>query len=178
MKIFSLSLLLFSTSLLAEESVSNAELSRKLDLILGKVGGLEERVGKLESENQEVKKEVKKVAKSAKEAKTATENLQIPSDEKEKASFLNRLKNEIYSQEAKDSGPWAKKENWKSIRRNLTRYQIRMKLGNPHEVDQSLNPRIDQVYVYSGDLDADGEEEKGVVNFFRDRVVSHKSPFE
>ena len=71
-----------------------------------------------------------------------------------------------------------KKENWDSIRRNLTRYQIRMKLGNPHEVDQSLNPRIDQVYVYSGDLDADGEEEKGVVNFFRDRVVSHKSPFE
>ena len=178
MKNFSLSLLLLSTSLLAEESVSNAELSRKLDLILGKVGGLEERVGKLESENQEVKKEVKEVAKSAKEAKTATENLQIPSDEKEKASFLNRLKNEIYSQEAKDSGPWAKKENWDSIRRNLTRYQIRMKLGNPHEVDQSLNPRIDQVYVYSGDLDADGEEEKGVVNFFRDRVVSHRSPFE
>ena len=42
-----------STSLLnAEPAVSNAELSRKLDLILGKVGGLEERVGKLESENR------------------------------------------------------------------------------------------------------------------------------
>jgi len=37
---------------LAEDSVSNSELSRKLDLILGKVGGLEERVGKLESENK------------------------------------------------------------------------------------------------------------------------------
>jgi hypothetical protein len=57
--IFSLTVLVTPlTLLLAEESVSNAELSRKLDLILGKVGGLEERVGKLETENKAVKKEV------------------------------------------------------------------------------------------------------------------------
>jgi len=166
------------TILLAEESVSNAELSRKLDLILGKVGGLEERVGKLESENKAVKKEVKQVAKSAAEAKSATASLQIPKDEKEKASFFNKLKNEIYSQEAKDSGPWAKKENWSVIRNNLTRFQVRKALGDPHEVNQSLKPRIDQVYQYSGDLDADGVQETGVVNFFRDRVVSFQSPFE
>ena len=91
MKKFSLSLLvILSSSLLGEESVSNAELSRKLDLILGKVGGLEERVGKLESENKAVKQEVKQVAKSAAEAKTATENLQIPSDEKEKEERKNK----------------------------------------------------------------------------------------
>jgi len=163
--------------MLAEESVSNAELSRKLDLILGKVGGLEERVGKLETENKAVKKEVKQAAKSAEEAKSATENLQIPEDEKEKASFFNKLKNEIYSQEAKDSGPWAKKESWLKIRNNLTRFQVRKALGDPHEVNQSLKPRIDQVYQYSGDLDADGKDEIGIVNFFRDRVVSYKSPF-
>ena len=165
------------TTLLAEESVSNAELSRKLDLILGKVGGLEERVGKLETENKAVKKEVRQAAKSAEEAKSATSNLQIPKDEKEKASFFNKLKNEIYSQEAKDSGPWAKKESWDGIRKNLTRYQVRKALGNPHEVDQSIKPRVDQIYIYSGDLDADGKEDKGKVEFFRDRVVSFQSPF-
>ena len=165
------------TILLAKESVSNADLSRKLDLILGKVGGLEERVGKLETENKAVKKEVELAAKSAQEAKSATVNLQIPKDEKEKASFFNKLKNEIYSQEAKDSGPWAKKESWQGIRLKNTRYQVRKALGNPHEVDQSLSPRIDQVYKYSGDLDADGNDEVGIVNFFRDRVVSFKSPF-
>ena len=42
----------------------------------------------------------------------------------------------------------------------------------------NLSPRIDQVYHYHGDLDADGEEEKGTVNFYRDRVVSFTSPFE
>ena len=163
--------------LLAEESVSNAVLSRKLDLILGKVGGLEERVGKLETENKAVKKEVRQAAKSAEEAKSATSNLSIPEDPKEKQSFFNKLKNEIYSQEAKDSGPWAKKESWDGIRKNLTRFQVRIKLGDPHEVNQSLQPRIDQVYLYSGDLDADGKDEIGIVNFFRDRVVSYKPPF-
>ena len=179
MKKFSLCFfVLLSSSLMGEESVSNAELSRKLDLILGKVGGLEERVGKLESENKAVKKEVKQVAKSAAEAKSATASLQIPKNEKEKASFFNKLKNEIYSQEAKDSGPWAKKESWSAIRNNLTRFQVRKALGDPHEVNQSLKPRIDQVYQYSGDLDADGEQETGIINFFRDRVVSFQSPFE
>ena len=50
-------------------------------------------------------------------------------------------------------------------------------LGNPNMIKNSLNPRIDQVYHYHGDLDADGVEEKGVVEFFGDRVVSFTSPF-
>jgi len=163
--------------MLAEESLSNAELSRKLDLILGKVGGLEKRVSQLETENIEVKKEVKQATKSAEEAKSATSNLSIPEDPKQKQSFFNKLKNEIYSEKAKDSGPWAHKENWSNIRNNLTRYQVRDTLGDPHEVTQSINPRIGQVYRYSGDLNADGKEDVGIVNFFRDRVVSYKSPF-
>jgi outer membrane murein-binding lipoprotein Lpp len=177
MKMFSLSLLiLLSSSLMGEESVSNAELSRKLDLILGQVSGLEKRVSKLESENKAVKQEVKQVAQSAAEAKSATASLKIPVNEKEKASFYNQLKNEIYSQEAKDSGPWAKKESWSGIRNNLTRFQVRKALGDPHSIKLSLEPRIDQIYIYNGDLNADGKEEKGIVNFFRDRVVSFQPP--
>jgi len=163
--------------LLAEKSVSNAELSRKLDLILGKMGGLEERVGKLETENKAMKKEVEQAAKSAEEAKSTSTNLSIPKDPKQKQSFFNNLKNEIYSEKAKDSGPWAKKESWQQIKKNLTRVQVRRILGNPHLVKLNNNPRIDQVYLYEGDLDADGKEDQGVVNFYRDRIVSFASPF-
>ena len=178
MKYFYLSIIfVLNFTLLGESDVSNAELSRKLDLILGKVGGLEERVGKLESENIEVKNEVKAVAKTANEVKAASKSLYLPKDRKEKQSFFNKLKNEIYSQEAKDSGPWAQKESWSDVRNNLTRFQIRKKLGDPHEVKLSLQPRIDQVYLYSGDLNGDGKKEHGIVNFFRDRVVSYQSPF-
>ena len=184
MKKFFISFTLFVTSsLFAQESVSNAELSRKLDLILGKVGGLEQRVGKLESENKAVKKEVTQVAKSAEEAKSAAEkksatpSLSVPEDNKAKASFFQNLKNQIYSQEAKDSGPWAKEESWKQIQKNITRAQVRRIMGNPHRVKLNNNPRIDQVYLYEGDLNGDGVEETGEINFFMDRIVSFKSPF-
>jgi hypothetical protein len=178
MKYPTIILLFVSSVVSAQENVSNTDLSKKLDLILGKLGGLEERVSKLESDNVEVKKEVKEVAKSAKEAKSATENLSIPKDEKEKESFFKKLKNEITAQEAKDSGPWAKRESWDQIRRNLTRVQVRRILGNPHRVKLNINPRVDQVYHYDGDLDADGEEEIGFINFYRDRVVNFQSPFD
>ena len=178
MKYPTIILLFVSNVVSAQDNVSNTDLSKKLDLILGKLGGLEERVSKLESDNVEVKKEVKEVAKSAKEAKSATENLSIPKDEKEKESFFKKLKNEITAQEAKDSGPWAKRESWDQIRRNLTRVQVRRILGNPHRVKLNINPRVDQVYHYDGDLDADGEEEIGFINFYRDRVVNFQSPFD
>ena len=51
-------------------------------------------------------------------------------------------------------------------------------LGEPHKVKINNNPRVDQIYHYSGDLDADGEENHGLVQFFKDRVVSFQSPFE
>jgi len=157
--------------LLAEESVSNVELFRKLNLLLGRVNGLEERVSSLEGENLEVKKEIKEVAKSA------NESLSIPVDQKEKSSFLENLRNQLRSDEAKSQGPWTRETTWKSIHRNLTAFHVRKILGNPNKIKKSTNPRIDQVYLYIGDLDADGQEEVGEVNLFRDRVQSFKSPF-
>ena len=173
-----ISLLSSSFMCFAEDSVSNADLNRKLDLILQKVDGLEERVSQLESDNALVKQEVEEVAKSAKEAKTATKSLQIPQDEKEKKSFLNKLRIDLKSEEVKAKGPWSNSETWDLMKKNMTRFQVRKLLGNPNMIKGNLSPRIDQVYHYHGDLDADGEEEKGTVNFYRDRVVSFSSPFE
>ena len=169
---------LLPIALLAENQVSNAELSKKLDLILDKVSGLEKRVSKLESENTAVRKEVRAATQSAKEAKSVTAGFTIPMETKEKESFFKRMKNEITTQAAKDSGPWAKKSSWALIKRNLTRAEVRRILGNPHKVKINNDPRIDQIYYYSGDLDADGKENVGLVQFFKDRVVSFQSPYE
>ena len=75
-----------ATTLLAEDSVSNAELSRKLDLIR-KVSGLEERVAELEKANSEVKKEMQAVQKTATEAKTPLNPWPCPKTKRKK----NRL---------------------------------------------------------------------------------------
>ena len=82
-------LLIIPSLLFSQDNVSNEDLSKKLDLILKKIGGLEERVSKLEFENTEFKREVKKVAKSAEEAISATQSLSIPQNEEEKKTFFN-----------------------------------------------------------------------------------------
>ena len=129
-----ISLLSSSFMCFAEDSVSNADLNRKLDLILQKVDGLEERVSQLESDNALVKQEVE-VAKSAKEAKTATKSLQIPQDEKEKKSFLNKLRIDLKSEEVKAKGPWSNPETWDLMKKNMTRFQVR-KLLSQSKYDQ------------------------------------------
>ena len=166
-----------ATTLLAEDSVSNADLSRKLDLILGKVSGLETRVAELEKANSEVKKEMQAVQKTADEAKTATQTIVLPENEKAKKSFMSKLRLQLKSEEAKAAGAWTKEKTWTGMRRNLTGFKVRKLLGNPNQIKKSLNPRIDQIYHYEGDLDADGTTEVGEVSLFRDRVVSFSSPF-
>jgi len=74
-----------------------------------------------------------------------------------------------------DHGP--KKETWTEMRRNLTEFKVRKLLGNPNQIKGSLNPRIERVYHYHGDIDADGIEEKGFVNFFNGKSVSFETPF-
>ena len=74
---------------LAEDSVSNAELSRKLDLILGKVSGLEERVSELEKANSEVKKEMQAVQKTATEAKNASQSFVLPETKRKNRLWPN-----------------------------------------------------------------------------------------
>ena len=179
MKAIILSTFIFTfSSLCVAETVSNADLARKLDLILDKVNGLEERVAELENASSEVKKEIKAVQQVAKEAKTATQAISLPQNPEEKKSFMDKLRLQLKSDEAKASGAWTKAETWTEVRRNLTAFQVRKLLGNPNKIKHSLNPRIDRVYHYEGDLDADGTEEKGEVHFYRDRVVSFTSPFE
>ena len=90
---------------------------------------------------------------------------------------MSKLRIELKSEEAKSRGPWTKKETWSQVNKNLTEFKIRKLLGNPTTTKISINPRIERVYIYKGDLNADGKEQQGVVNFFRERVVSFESPF-
>ena len=63
------------------------------------------------------------------------------------------------------------------MKKNMTSYEVRKLLGNPNTIKSSLNPRIEHVYRYHGDINADGVSEEAEVNIFRDRVVSYTTPF-
>ena len=55
------------------------------------------------------------------------------------------------------------KRNLDGMKKNLTRFQVR-KLWVIQMIKGDLNPNIDQVYHYHGDLDADGKEEHAKSN--------------
>ena len=179
-KLFALLLLsCFAVALSGQDAVSNADLSSKLDRILLKVDSLETRIDAIEGKNSKHTPPAPQPAPSvqAKQPAPVPAPKPSPKESKEKKSFFQKIKNELKIDEAQAAGPWTNPESWKQIRKNVSSFQVRRVLGNPNKIKHSLNPRIEQVYRYAGDLDGDGVEEKGVVNFLRDRVVSFESPF-
>ena len=151
--------------------------STTLDLIK-RVESLEKRIADLEKANTQTQQSLSEVEKKADKAKSiSNSNISLPTNEIEKKSFMSKLRIELKSYEAKSHGPWTKEKTWHEMRRNLTEFKVRKLLGNPSQIKGSLNPRIERVYYYIGDLDADGKDEEGLVNFFKGKAVSHKSPF-
>ena len=63
--------------------VTNAELWRKLDLVLQKIDGLEQRVSKLENRDIQIKEEIKKVSTLSHTAKLDSA-LSVSQSEEEK----------------------------------------------------------------------------------------------
>ena len=136
---------------------------------------LEQRVTALEKENERLKKrlsnlEEKKVLKPKELADI------LPREEQEKKSFLESFRRELKSDAARASGPWTNPDSWDLIRKRMSSFEVRETLGRPTRMKPSVRPAIDEVYFYKGDLDADGIEEEGVVNFKDKRVVSFESP--
>ena len=137
---------------------------------------LESRLDSLEKENGDIKKRLNKLENSrpAVQANELTEI--IPEGEKEKKSFFEAFRRDMKSDAVRASGPWTKPESWLSIRRLMSSYQVRKILGMPTRKMPSVRPSIEEVYLYVGDFDSDGVEERGVVNFKDNRVVSFESP--
>ena len=170
-------LIIFSSiSVWGSDAVSNEELLAKIDFISTKVKLLEDRILSVEKQNDQLRKDI---AKSTQTDDSKLTNLAqiLPSDPDQKKSFLEKLRFEINSNADKASGPWVNPENWKKIRKRMSYYEVRKVLGTPTRIKPSVKPNIEQIYYYSGDLNADGSQEEGTVNFSDKRVVSFESPF-
>jgi len=171
MKFLILFFFLLSNLLYGQSTKTDPELLQRIE-------ALEKRMATLEKANSQTQQDLSLVEKKADDAKSASESrIVLPKDENEKKSFMSKLRIELKSEEAKAKGPWTKKDTWDGMRRNLTEFKVRKLLGNPSSIKGSLNPRIERVYHYHGDLNADGIEEKGLVNFYNGKSLSFESPF-
>ncbi|MDC1005287.1 outer membrane protein assembly factor BamE [Opitutales bacterium] len=170
-------LIIFSSiSVWGSDAVSNKELLVKIELISNRVKQLEQRIQSVEKENNQLRKEIVKSTQTDASKLTALAQI-LPSDPDQKKSFLDKLRFEINSNADKASGPWVNPKNWKKIRKRMSYYEVRKVLGTPSRIKPSVKPNIEQIYYYSGDLNADGSQEEGTVNFSDKRVVSFESPF-
>jgi len=170
-------LIIFSSiSVWGSDAVSNKELLAKIELISNRVKQLEQRIQSVEKENNQLRKEIVKSTQTDASKLTSVAQI-LPSDPDQKKSFLDKLRFEINSNADKASGPWVNPENWKKMRKRMSYYEVRKVLGTPTRIKPSVKPNIEQIYYYSGDLNADGSQEEGTVNFSDKRVVSFESPF-
>ena len=180
-KLFALLLLpCFAGTIFGQDAVSNADLARKLDLILLKVDSLEKRVNAIESKATTAPARPIAAQPAVRQQQPAPPPAAavIPQDPQEKKSFFQKIRDEIKSDVVRGSGLWTTPEAWANVRRGISDFEVRRTLGNPTKIKNSINPRIDRIYRYEGDLDGDGVEDKGVVNFQRGRVVSFEPPFQ
>jgi len=151
---------------------------------------MENRITLLEKENELLKRQVSELSEAREELVAEVAGIKedvkrktmvslseiLPEDEGEKKSFFQTFRREMRSEGARSSGPWTTPASWNSIRKRMTTFEVRKALGNPTRIKQSANPAVEYVYLYEGDLDADGKKESGYVNFKEKRVVSFQSP--
>ena len=149
------------SSVQAQKEVTNADLLRKLEEIESKLESLDKRVASIEAKAN---------------VPGAATSVALPQATEDRESFLKRLRAELTSSAARESGPWSDPKSWENVRKGLTSAQVRGILGRPHKQKLSISPRISDVWIYEGDLNADGKKERGIVNFSNGRVYSVEKP--
>ena len=169
MKSFFTTAILIATFAFADQARASDDLPSKLD-------ELASRLAILEKENDLLKNRVKELESQAE--KSPTERLAeiMPKEESERKSFFQKFRTELQSDRDRAKGPWTTPASWSSVRKRMSTFELRKVLGSPTRIKQSVNPGVDQVYLYEGDLDADGKIESGYVNIKDKRITSFKSP--
>ena len=140
------------------------------------VGKLEKRLSTLERENKKLTERVIELEKTQTNVKASDLPAFLTQNEDDKNKFLEVFRRELKSNIDKSRGPWTKPEGWKTIRNRMSEFSVREALGKPTRIRPSVKPSIEIVYMYVGDLNSDGVDEEGYVNFKDKRVVSFKSP--
>jgi hypothetical protein len=140
------------------------------------IGKLEKRLSTLERENKKLTERVIELEKVQTNVKASDLTAYLTQNENDKNKFLEVFRRELKSNIDKSRGPWTKPEGWETIRNRMSEFSVREALGKPTRIRPSVKPSIEIVYMYVGDLNSDGVDEEGYVNFKDKRVVSFKSP--
>ena len=141
-----------------------------------KLEALEKRLIILEQENAKLTERIQRLEKTGTETVAQQPPGLIPKDESDRKAFFDKFRREFKSSQDQARGPWTAPGPWTKIRKRMSDYSVRETLGRPTRMRPSVKPSVAVVYFYTGDLNSDGVDEEGYVEFKDKRVVSFQSP--
>ena len=155
--------------------LSFSSVSAKDETVI-KLEALEKRLIILEQENAKLTERIQRLEKTGTETIAQQPPGLIPKDESDRKAFFDKFRREFKSSQDQARGPWAAPGPLTKIRKRMSEDSVRETLGRPTRMRPSVKPSVEVVYFYTGDLNSDGVDEEGYVEFKDKRVVSFQSP--
>ncbi len=159
---------LLAVLLLALPLVS-ATADDRIDALLAEVRSLRSQVQQLETRVASLESDAPAPAPSqAAPAATA--------EPKERKGWFDNMRIELKKAEARASGPWTEPAVWTQIQEGMTADQAIAILGEPTSRKFSLRKDTDEILIYQGDLAGDGDEVRGELRIYKNKVRRLEPP--
>ena len=158
-----LSILMLSSASFAAD-VEQATLGQ----VLAEIKSLNEKVSALEvrlAKYEEVS-EVPNVVSQAAVAYAASN----PPPEGDKNKWYENLRIELRKAEVRASGDWVNPDAWDKLALKMKPEEVVAILGEPMDKKFSIRKDTDEVLIYRGDLDGQGNTVKGEVRIYKGKV--------
>ncbi|MEM9026711.1 MAG: hypothetical protein AAGB06_07220 [Verrucomicrobiota bacterium] len=98
------------------------------------------------------------------------------SNNAEKDKWFNRFRMEMHQSQMRAIGGWTKSENWDKIELKMKPDAVAEILGEPDRIKFSIRKDTDEIYIYEGDLDGQGNIIKGEIRVYKGKVSKIVKP--
>ncbi len=145
-----------------------------LEQILAEVRALSAKVDALEKRLEQYE-EVDAVSEALPRAAVAyaAEN---PPPAGDKNKWYENLRIELRKADVRASGDWVKPEAWDKIATKMKPDEVIAILGEPTDRKFSIRKDTDEILIYKGDINGDGEPEYGEVRIHNGKVRRFQAP--
>jgi ABC-type multidrug transport system fused ATPase/permease subunit len=164
-----LSILLLSSTLFAAD-VEQAT----LDQILAEIKSLNEKVSALEARLAKYE-EVSEVPNAVPPAAVAYAAANPP-PKGDKNKWYENLRIELRKAEVRASGDWVNPDAWDKLALKMKPEEVVAILGEPMDKKFSIRKDTDEIFIYRGDLDGQGNTVKGEVRIYKGKVNKILAP--
>ncbi len=138
----------------------------KIDLILEEVAALRQEVAQLQQRVDAL--ETRPVAKAPPSEQNA------PIDKPKR--WYDNMRIELKKAEARASGPWIEAENWKLVENGMKEDDAIAILGEPTRRKFSVRKDTDEILIYEGDLNGEGELVSGEIRIYKGKIRRFVAP--